>query len=104
LVIKSSQQRYFKSEKGKLALTKYQQSKKGKLTIQRYRKSKLGKLKHKNRVYICKAVKNGKLIKKGICSKCSKKQTTEFHHIKYHDPPQLKDILELCRVCHHRES
>jgi hypothetical protein len=56
--------------------------------------------------------------RKGICSWCKRKKGDEFirsdgkpakirthmHHIEYHDDDILKDTIELCQVCHTKES
>ncbi len=62
--------------------------------------TKEGKLKRRNRAFIGTCIRNGKLVMRKQCSDCKKLCKTEIHHILYHDPPQLIDIVEVCSVCH----
>jgi len=100
--------KYHKTLKGKAvqikANSKYRKSDKGRLNDSlahyRYRKTPLGKLKSKNRSFLNNAIRDGNLIRRLVCNECKRIGNTEFHHKKYHDPPQLKDIEELCHQCH----
>ena len=40
----------------------------------------------------------------GICSWCGRIGKTDIHHIQYHDNDPLKDTIELCAVCHRKET
>jgi hypothetical protein len=44
-------------------------------------------------------------VKKGVCSKCGHKGITNLHHFaEYHDDDPTMDTIELCRVCHTKET
>jgi phosphate starvation-inducible protein PhoH len=99
--------KYAQTVKGKITQAKsskkYQQSKKGKETTaktkQKYKHSVKGKTTIQNQNFINNKIKSGKLVKTNVCVDCGK-GNTQFHHEKYHNPPKLIDIVEVCKNCH----
>lgn len=96
--------KYMKSKKGIIAKAvarkNYMSSELGKKAIKKYHKS----IQYRNHCFINNAIALGKLIKNNICVDCGKKTNTEIHHEKYHDPPQLIDIAEVCKDCHSKRT
>ncbi len=95
---------YANSVKGKQKQKKYSKTDKGR-QIDRdkqagYRKSGNYDLQIINRGFVYNAKRNGQLIIKNVCTDCGKQGYTEIHHEKYHNPPLLIDIRELCKKCH----
>lgn len=53
--------------------------------------------KRRAKTLVTKAIRQGKLIRLNVCSKCGKDGYTEFHHSDY---SKMLDVQELCRSCH----
>ncbi len=103
---------YLKTDNGvihnRIGSKKYANTITGKINATRrkeiYLNTALGALKEMNRIFIYNSKRNGTLKIKNICIECGSKGYTEIHHDKYHDPPKLIDIRELCSLCHDKEK
>ncbi len=98
------QKNYQKSENGVRIRKRYIKSDKGitmtrKADVRR-RKDIDHQIRIMNRQFIYYSKKIGTLVIKNICTDCGKHGYTQVHHEKYHNPPKLIDIRELCMKCH----
>lgn len=100
---KKTSKEYRQSDRGKELSKKCRQTDKGKAThnkaVNKYRLTDKGIIEVSNYSFIKCRIRSGELIKTNICVDCGK-GNTEIHHEKYHDPPQLIDIAEVCKDCH----
>jgi hypothetical protein len=71
--------------------------------VQKYDPAKYAasdKEKHKARVAVRNAIRNGRLVKATECSECGSDQLIEAHHEDYSKP---LDVVWLCSTCHGRK-